>query len=88
MIEVSNISKTFGQVQALKDVSFQVEKGQIVGFLGSNGAGKTTTMDILCGCLGSDQGSVTIGGFDMSQARLRLRRRSATSLMSRRFISI
>lgn len=65
MIEVSNISKTFGEVKALDQVSFQVERGQIVGFLGSNGAGKTTTMDIVCGCLGSDDGFVKVGGVDM-----------------------
>ena len=47
MIEVQNITKNYGPFQALKDISFQVDKGQIVGFLGPNGAGKTTTMRIL-----------------------------------------
>lgn len=65
MIEVNGLSKNYGDVQALRDVTFTVGKGQIVGFLGANGAGKTTTMDILCGCLGPDQGQVKISGFDI-----------------------
>lgn len=67
MIEVSGISKRFGDVLALNNISFTVEKGQIIGFLGANGAGKTTTMDILCGCIGPDQGTVKICGFDISE---------------------
>ena len=54
MIEVTNLTKRYGSITALKNVSFTVEKGQIVGFLGANGAGKTTTMDIICGCSGAD----------------------------------
>jgi ABC-2 type transport system ATP-binding protein len=76
MIEVENISKRFGEIEALKNVSFSVQKGHVVGFLGANGAGKTTTMDILCGCIGPDQGRVSIAGFDITeqpkQAKLRL----------------
>lgn len=75
MIEVSGLSKRFGSVQALKDISFQVGKGQIVGFLGANGAGKTTTMDIMCGCIGADTGSVKIGGFDVTEQPLDAKRR-------------
>jgi ABC-2 type transport system ATP-binding protein len=67
MIEVSGLSKRFGAVQALSQVSFTVPKGQIVGFLGANGAGKTTTMDIMCGCIGADEGSVKISGFDITE---------------------
>jgi ABC-2 type transport system ATP-binding protein len=67
MIEVSGLIKTYGNVKALDDVSFKVGKGQIVGFLGANGAGKTTTMDILCGCIGADQGKATICGFDITE---------------------
>lgn len=66
MIEVSGLSKRYGNIQALSDVTFKVDKGQIVGFLGANGAGKTTTMDILCGCIGPDQGIAKIGGFDIT----------------------
>jgi ABC-2 type transport system ATP-binding protein len=67
MIEVRDISKRYGTIDALKNVSFTVKKGHIVGFLGANGAGKTTTMDILCGCIGPDQGSVSISGFDITE---------------------
>jgi ABC-2 type transport system ATP-binding protein len=67
MIEVTQLSKSYGQVHALKEVSFTVETGQIVGFLGANGAGKTTTMDIMCGCIGADSGVVKIAGFDITE---------------------
>jgi ABC-2 type transport system ATP-binding protein len=49
MIEVENLSKLYGSTPAIQDVSFKVEKGEILGFLGPNGAGKTTTMRILTG---------------------------------------
>lgn len=75
MIEVSGLSKRYGSVQALKDVSFTVPKGQIVGFLGANGAGKTTTMDIMCGCIGADGGSAKIAGFDITENPLEAKRR-------------
>ena len=65
MLEVQGLTKVYGGKKALDNVSFSVEKGQVVGFLGSNGAGKTTTMDIICGCLGSDSGSVKVAGFDI-----------------------
>jgi ABC-2 type transport system ATP-binding protein len=65
VIEVKNIRKTYGEICALDGVDFVVETGKVVGFLGSNGAGKTTTMDIICGCLGSDSGSVKICGIDL-----------------------
>jgi len=67
MIVVEGLVKRYGDLVALDGVSFKVEKGQIVGFLGANGAGKTTTMDILCGCIGADQGSATIAGFDITK---------------------
>lgn len=75
MIEVSGVSKRFGEVVALNDVSFSVGKGEIVGFLGANGAGKTTTMDILCGCIGADAGTAKIAGFDVTEAPLEAKRR-------------
>ena len=70
MIEVSGLTKRYGELTALSNVSFSVEKGQIVGFLGANGAGKSTTMDILCGCIGADQGSAKIAGFDVTEQPL------------------
>lgn len=75
MIEVKGLSKRYGQLQALNDVSFTVEKGQIVGFLGANGAGKTTTMDILCGCSGADSGSAKIAGFDITDQPIEAKKR-------------
>jgi len=67
MIEVSGLTKSYGEVTALSEVTFTVEKGQIVGFLGANGAGKTTTMDILCGCLGADEGRAKLNGIDITE---------------------
>ncbi len=75
MIEVTGLCKNFGSVKALDNVSFKVEQGQIVGFLGSNGAGKTTTMDILTGCLGADQGDAKISGFDITENPIEAKRR-------------
>ena len=75
MIEVTGLSKRFGDVQALNDVTFKVEKGQIVGFLGANGAGKTTTMDILCGCIGADYGEARIAGYDITTQPFDAKRR-------------
>jgi len=66
MIQVENLSKKFADVQAVKDISFQVEKGKIWGFLGPNGAGKTTTMRILTGYLPPNEGSARINGIDVS----------------------
>ena len=70
MIEINGLTKSFGNVQVLNDISFNVAEGQIVGFLGANGAGKTTTMDILCGCAGADRGSVKIFGYDITESPL------------------
>ena len=75
MIEVSGLTKRYGTVNALNDISFKVERGQIVGFLGANGAGKTTTMDIICGCIGCDQGTVKIGGFDITEQPIEAKKR-------------
>lgn len=66
MIQVENLSKKFASVQAVKDISFRVEKGKIWGFLGPNGAGKTTTMRILTGYLPPNQGQAKINGIDVS----------------------
>lgn len=75
MIEVVSLRKSFGDVPALTDITFQVEKGQIVGFLGANGAGKTTTMDILCGCIGADSGTAKIAGFEISENPIEVKKR-------------
>ena len=65
MIQISSLCKNYGLFEAIRDISFQIPKGDVVGFLGPNGAGKTTTMRILCGCIGSTEGSIMIDGIDM-----------------------
>ncbi len=67
MIEIKNLSKFYGTNQAVKNISFTVEKGEIVGFLGPNGAGKTTTMNIITGYISATDGTVTVDGFDISK---------------------
>ena len=67
MISVKNLSKSFGQRQAVKDVSFEVKKGEVLGFLGPNGAGKTTTMRMITGYLTPTGGSVSVNGFDVQE---------------------
>lgn len=65
MIEVVNLSKTYGKKKALDTVSFSVQKGEILGLLGANGAGKSTIMNIITGYLSSTAGTVTIDGYDI-----------------------
>lgn len=65
MIQVQGLTKRYGSKVAVDNISFSVDKGEIVGFLGPNGAGKSTTMNILTGYLSSDIGTVQIGGFDI-----------------------
>ena len=75
MIEVSHLSKYYGDYAAVRDASFEVPDGQIVGFLGPNGAGKTTTMRILAGYLTASAGKATIDGIDVFWKPLEVRRR-------------
>jgi ABC-2 type transport system ATP-binding protein len=75
MIQVQGLIKTYGDVLALDNVSFQVERGEIVGFLGPNGAGKTTTMRILTGYMPPSAGQVAIAGYDVFADSLEVRRR-------------
>ena len=65
MIEITNLVKRYGEKYAVDDISFKVNKGEIVGFLGPNGAGKSTTMNILTGYLSSTSGSASVGGLDV-----------------------
>ncbi|MBR5111404.1 MAG: ABC transporter ATP-binding protein [Clostridia bacterium] len=65
MIIFDHVTKRYGTLNALRDVSFSVPKGQVLGLLGQNGAGKTTAMNILTGCLAPSAGSVSIGGCDV-----------------------
>lgn len=75
MIDVKHLGKTYGRFRALDDVSFHVEKGEVVGFLGPNGAGKTTTMRILTGYMPSSEGQARVAGFDVFQNSLEVRKR-------------
>ena len=73
MIEVEHLSKSYGSFEAVRDLSFQVGRGDVVGFLGPNGAGKTTTLRILAGFLGPSDGRVRIAGYDVREERLQAR---------------
>jgi ABC-2 type transport system ATP-binding protein len=63
-IEVSDLSKSYGKVAAVRDISFQVPNGELFGFLGPNGAGKTTTINMLTGLARPDVGTINVGGID------------------------
>ena len=65
MLEVKNLVKRYGNKYAVDDISFTVERGEILGFLGPNGAGKSTTMNIITGYLSSTEGTVTIDGHEI-----------------------
>jgi ABC-2 type transport system ATP-binding protein len=65
MIEVQHLTKRYGPVTAVDDVSFRVEKGEILGFLGPNGAGKTTTMRVLTGYMPATEGKAVVAGYDV-----------------------
>jgi ABC-2 type transport system ATP-binding protein len=66
-IEVSGLSKRYGEVLAVDDISFRVNKGELFGFLGPNGAGKTTTINMLTGLARLDTGTIRIGGIECTQ---------------------
>ena len=65
MIEIKNLTKRYGQIRAVDDISLTIKKGEILGFLGPNGAGKSTTMNILTGYIAATSGSVSVGGYDI-----------------------
>lgn len=75
MIEISNLTKYYGDKKALDDISFNIQKGEVVGFLGSNGAGKSTTMNILTGYTSSSSGNVRIDGFDILENPIEVKKR-------------
>lgn len=74
MIEVQQVTRFFGRVKAVDNVSFQVDKGEIVGFLGPNAAGKTTTMRILTTYLPATHGTATVAGYDVHKESMNVRK--------------
>lgn len=75
MIEVKNLTKTYGEARGVQDVTFEVGKGEILGFLGPNGAGKTTTMRILTCFMPATSGEAKVAGYDVFEDSLNVRRR-------------
>jgi ABC-2 type transport system ATP-binding protein len=76
MIEVQHLTKRYGPFTAVDDVSFKVEKGEILGFLGPNGAGKTTTMRVLTGYMPATEGSAAVAGYDVFKDPIEAKRRT------------
>ena len=76
MIEVQHLTKRYGRITAVDDVSFRVERGEILGFLGPNGAGKTTTMRILTGYMPATDGKAIVAGFDVFDQPIEAKRRT------------
>ena len=74
-IEVSQLTRMYGEQKAVDDISFRLNKGEIVGFLGPNGAGKSTTMKIITGYLKPDKGSVVVSGIDVQDDPLAAKRK-------------
>ena len=75
MIVATHLSRRFGPLLAVDDLSFQIEAGEVVGFLGPNGAGKTTTLRILAGFLPATSGSASVAGFDVLRQSMEVRKR-------------
>lgn len=75
IMEISHLYKSFGEVKAVQDLNFCVKKGELFAFLGVNGAGKSTTINIMCGELRKDSGSVLIGGADLDKEPDSIRRK-------------
>lgn len=74
LIEARNLRKTYGALRAVHDVSFAVERGEVIAFLGPNGAGKTTTLRTIAGVLPVKEGRILVGGFDLSRDEERAKR--------------
>ena len=69
MIEIRHLSKSYGKLKAVNDLSFTVPKGQMFGFLGINGAGKSTVLNMICGLLDQDEGTIRINGMESERNR-------------------
>ena len=79
VIAVNGLTKRFGAITAVDDISFSVPEGELFGFLGPNGAGKTTTIRMLTGLLTPDAGHISIGGIDVQKIRSEQRCKWASS---------
>ena len=75
MIQVQHLTKRYGSFEAIRDLSFEVGRGEVVGFLGPNGAGKTTTLRILCGCIGATSGQALIDGQGIADHPLQVKQK-------------
>ncbi|HHV96035.1 MAG TPA: ABC transporter ATP-binding protein [Clostridiaceae bacterium] len=75
MIEIQNLTKFYGQIVGVKNISFTVEKGEVLGFLGPNGSGKTTTMNIITGYMPSTEGTVKVCGYDIMEEPAEVKKR-------------
>ena len=75
VVEIENLTKRFGALAAVEDVSFWVGQGEVLGFLGPNGAGKSTTMKMITGFLAPDAGTVTVAGLDLAEHAVEVKRR-------------
>lgn len=75
MIEIKNLSKRYGPIHAIQNLSFKVNKGEVVGFLGPNGAGKSTTMKIITGYMAPSEGEVKVAGFDVFENPIEVKQR-------------
>ena len=75
MIKIKNLTKKFGHLTAVEDVSFEVQPGEVLGFLGPNGAGKSTTMKMITGFLAPTAGSIEVCGFDVSEKPIEAKKR-------------
>jgi ABC-2 type transport system ATP-binding protein len=75
MIEIQDLTKRYGQIKAVSNLNFTVEKGEILGFLGPNGAGKSTTMNIITGFIPSSEGTVRVCGYDIMESPKEVKKR-------------
>lgn len=75
IISIKNLNKFYGSKQVLKDISLDIQPGQVIGYIGPNGAGKSTTVKILCGLISDFSGMVTVNGMDIKQNPLQVKAR-------------
>lgn len=82
IIQIEHLSKSFGDVKAVRDLSFNVKKGELFAFLGINGAGKSTTINIMCGQLSKDSGKIVIDGTDLDSDIIQIKSRLGVAFQS------